>query len=155
MQLFLDCDGVLADFDGEFTRLFGVHPRVYEKDQGAFWDHVENFNNFYRHLPLMPDAMDLYEAVKVYRPIILTGVPHGEWAEIQKIKWAEEHFPGVPLVTCRSKHKNWFCQPGDVLIDDLKRYRHLWQEKGGVFILHTSAQDSIAQFQEYERYSCR
>lgn len=31
MQLYLDCDGVLADFDRAATELLGMPPRVYEK----------------------------------------------------------------------------------------------------------------------------
>ena len=35
-------------------------------------------------------------------------------------------------------------QPGDILIDDWPKYKHLWEEAGGIFILHTSAAQSIA-----------
>ena len=38
-QLFLGCDGVLADFDGYATELLGVPPRQYEARHGPkrFW----------------------------------------------------------------------------------------------------------------------
>ena len=146
-RLFLDCDGVLADFDAAFERQFGHPPRAYEEKRGpqVFWQNIrEEAKDFYRHLPLMPDARELYGAVAHLRPVILTGCPLGGWAEMQKIEWAREHFPGVPLVPCMSKDKRIYCRPGDILIDDYLKYRHLWEEAGGIFIHHTHAANSIA-----------
>jgi len=34
------------------------------------------------------------------KPTILTGLPLGRWAAPQKVKWAAEHFPGTPIITC-------------------------------------------------------
>ncbi len=145
-QLYLDCDGVLADFDRAFEAQFGHAPRAYEEQNGpkVFWRNIrEEAKEFYRHLPLMPGAQELYDAVKHLRPIILTGCPLGGWAELQKIEWAREHFPGVPLIPCMSKDKRNYCQPGDALVDDYLKYRDLWQGAGGVFIHHTDVATSI------------
>jgi hypothetical protein len=32
---------------------------------------------------------------------------------------------------------------GDILIDDFLKYRHLWEEAGGIFIRHISAKGSL------------
>lgn len=149
-RLYLDCDGVLADFDAGFASKFGSAPQSFEDEHGtkAFWHTIKSSLNFFGTLPLMPDALELFEAVKHLRPIILTGVPFGQWAEHQKFKWRDTYFAGTPMVTCRSKDKRLYCQPGDVIIDDLEKYKHLWEEAGGTFILHTSAADSIKQLRE-------
>lgn len=145
-HVFLDCDGVLADFDAYAQVYFGKHPREYERLMGSarFWAELEAKGDFYRHLPLMPDAHELVAGVAHLNPTILTGCPRGNWAEAQKIAWAAEHFPGVPIITCRSADKRDHAKPGDVLIDDWPQHRHRWIEMGGVFISHFDAQSSLA-----------
>jgi hypothetical protein len=39
--------------------------------------------------------------------------------------------------------KREHCHPGDVLVDDRVKHRHLWIEAGGVFIVHRNARSSI------------
>ena len=145
-QIYLDCDGVLADFDKGAEAILGAPPRVFEKRHGAgqFWKRLANAPGFFEHLDPLPDAFELYDAVKAKGPIILTGLPHGRWAEPQKRRWAERHFPGVPVITTSAALKREHCHPGDVLVDDRAQHRHLWIEAGGVFIHHTSASASIA-----------
>jgi hypothetical protein len=147
-QIFLDCDGVLADFDTLAIDIFGQHPRDAEDLLGTpeFWNRIIGHGSFYRDLPMMPDAMELYRAVAHLNPIILTGCPQGGWSEPQKTAWAAHHFPGVEIITCPSKDKYLhMIHPGDVLVDDFLRYRHLWEKADGVFIHHTSARESIRQ----------
>jgi len=149
-QLYLDCDGVLADFEEGFKSKFDMTCGDYETLHGtkAFWQKIRNDLNFFGTLPLMPDAIELYDAVKHLRPIILTGVPFGQWAEHQKFKWRDARFPGVPMVTCRSKDKCLYCKPGDILIDDITKYKHLWEAVGGQYIVHTNAKQSIKELEE-------
>ncbi len=144
-RLFLDCDGVLADFEAAATALLGMPTRVFEAQYGipTFWRRLAEAENFYGALPLMSDARVLFEAVAHLSPTILTGCPKGGWAEAQKVAWAAEHFPGVPIITCMAFNKRAHCQPGDVLIDDTIKHRHLWEEARGVFIHHQSARKSL------------
>lgn len=145
-QLFLDCDGVLADFDAAATKLFGMPPREAEAKIGtpAFWARIRNQRGFYRHLSLTSDARQLFDAVAHLNPVILTGCPVGGWSEPQKIAWAAEHFPGTRIITCLSREKWKHLHSGDILIDDYLKYKSHWEEAGGIFIHHTSAESSIA-----------
>jgi 5'(3')-deoxyribonucleotidase len=147
MQIFLDCDGVLADFDITATNIFGKHPRIFEAEAGSdeFWRRLREHGDFYRNLPLLPDARELFDAVAHLNPIILTGCPEGGWAEEQKVAWAKEHFPGSKIITCASSNKRMHMQPGDVLIDDYLKYKDLWEEAGGIFIHHRTAEESLEQ----------
>ena len=146
-RLFLDCDGVLADFDRGAEELLGMPPAAFEgrKGRGAFWKRLANAPNFYGSLPEMPDARRLFDAVRHLDPVILTGLPLGNWAAPQKVKWAAEHFPGVPIITCMARDKHRHMHPGDVLVDDRENHRPAYEAAGVVFIHHRSAEDSLKQ----------
>jgi hypothetical protein len=94
--MFLDCDGVLAAFDTAAEQIFNHNPRHAEAALGTevFWSRLRGHSDFYGSLPVMADAMQLYDAVAHLDPIILTGCPTGGWSERQKINWANRHFPG-------------------------------------------------------------
>ena len=137
-HLFLDCDGVLADFDAGAKKLLGMTPAAFEARHG----------NFYGDLEEMPDAQELFEAVKHLKPTILTGLPLGKWAAPQKERWAAKHFPSVPIITTMARQKHLHMKRGDVLVDDRPNHRHLWENAGGIFVHHKNAKDSIRQLAE-------
>ncbi|HET7708515.1 MAG TPA: hypothetical protein VFK50_03155 [Sphingomicrobium sp.] len=146
-RLFLDADGVLADFDKGAQRLLGMPAKDFERKrgQGAFWRELARAPDFYATLPQMPDAQLLFEAVKHLHPTILTGLPLGNWAAPQKVRWAAQHFPDVPIITCMARDKHKHMHPGDVLVDDRENHRAAYEAHGVVFIHHRNARDSIRQ----------
>ena len=144
-QLFLDLDGVLADFDTGAHDLLKMPPQDFQDryGQGTFWKRLAGAPDFYGSLPLLPDARHLVDSVHHLDPIILTGLPIGKWAEPQKRAWVERHFPGLQVITTLARHKSKYCSPGDVLVDDRPKYADAWEEAGGVFVLHLSAEESL------------
>ena len=146
-HLFLDCDGVLADFDAGAKALLGMSPAAFEArhGRGEFWKRLARAGNFYGDLPEMADARTLFDAVKHLKPSILTGLPLGKWAAPQKERWAAEHFPGVPIITTMARNKHLHMEPGDVLVDDRENHRKLWEDAGGIFIHHRNAEESLRQ----------
>jgi len=144
-RIYLDCDGVLADFDRGAEAVLGMAPQAFQKrfGPGAFWKRLARAPDFFANLPPLPDAMALYEAVKHREPVILTGLPRGDWAAPQKRRWAEQHFPGVEVITTMAALKREHCHPGDVLVDDRDQHRAAWEQAGGLFIHHRDAQSSI------------
>lgn len=146
-HLFLDCDGVLADFDAGAKDVLGMSPKAFESrhGRGEFWRRLARHGNFYGELEEMSDARQLFDAVKHLKPTILTGLPLGTWAAPQKERWAARHFPGVPIITTMARQKHLHMDPGDVLVDDRENHRHLWEEAGGVFIHHRNAGDTLRQ----------
>ena len=149
-RLFLDCDGVLADFDAGARALFGEPFDRFQARHGSreTWRRISRADNFYGSLPEMPDARILFDAVKHLEPTILTGLPLGSWAAPQKTEWAADHFPGVAIVTCMARDKHKHMDPGDVLVDDRENHRAAYEDAGVVFIHHKNAQDSLRQLAE-------
>jgi len=150
-RLFLDADGVLADFDLGVRRLLGMRPKEFiaKHGRGTFWKRLAKAGNFYGSLPEMPDARLLFDAVKHLQPTILTGLPMGNWAAAQKVEWAAEHFPGVPIITCMARDKHKHMKPGDVLVDDRENHRAAYEAAGVIFVHHRSAEDSLRQLAQF------
>ena len=146
-RLFLDADGVLADFDQGARRLLGMRSKDYVTTHGraAFWKRLAKAKNFYGSLAEMPDARRLFDAVKHLKPTILTGLPLGNWAAPQKVEWAARHFPGVPIVTCMARDKHKHMHRGYVLVDDREKHRAAYEEAGVMFIHHKNAEDTLRQ----------
>ena len=150
-QLYLDCDGVLADFDKGATAVRGMPPKAFEKRHGLgrFWAKLATATDFYFSLPLLDGANELFEAVRHLDPIILTGLPRGNWAADQKVRWAAQHFPGTRIITTMARDKRNHAKEGDVLVDDQMRHAHLWEEVGGIFIHHRNVSDTLAELRKY------
>ena len=150
-HLFLDCDGVLADFDAGASKLLGTDVRTFEARHGKreFWRRLAKAPSFYASLPEMADARELFDAVEHLKPSILTGLPLGNWAAPQKVRWAAEHFPGTRIITCMARDKRNHGKEGDVLVDDTLKHRHLWEEAGGLFIHHGYAKSTIDELRAY------
>ena len=150
-RLFLDADGVLADFDESARKLLGMSPKDFIAKHGRseFWERLRKAKNFYGSLREMPDARQLFEAVKHLEPTILTGLPIGTWAAPQKVEWAAEHFPGVPIITCLACDKHKHMHPGDVLVDDREKHRATYEAAGVVFVHHANAKDSLRQLAKF------
>ncbi len=146
-KLFLDCDGVLADFDaGARQVLDGMTPAQFEArhSKREFWRRLAKAPDFYSSLPLVSDAQRLFDAVAHLGPTILTGLPLGNWAAPQKVAWAARHFPGTPIITCMARDKVKYMKSCDVLVDDREDHRAKWENAGGVFVTHKDAERSLA-----------
>ncbi len=137
-RLFLDCDQVLADFDGYVERTFGHPPRRLHAMLGRkrFLAKLRSEEDLFLNLPLLPDALHLFQEVKHLQQTILTACPPGGWAEPQKLAWAAKRFPGTQMICCPAKDKCLQAWPGDVLGDDGPNYRPMWEAAGVIFILH-------------------
>ena len=145
MQIFVDMDGVLADFDAHYEAVFGVRPD--KITDNVDWSAVRVVQDFYLNIPPMADLTALWAVLGKHRPIILTGVPRSvAEASDNKRAWARKHLgPGVEVRCCRSREKYQHANPGDLLIDDWEKYKHLWVGAGGVWITHWSAEATIQE----------
>lgn len=150
-QLYLDCDGVLADFDRGAEAILGMPPKAYRDRHGAqhFWARLAQAPGFFSSLPLMPGATELFAAVRHLHPVILTGMPRGNWAAAQKVRWAAQHFPGTRIITTLAADKRDHCKHGDVLLDDTLKYQHLWEGAGGIFVHYRDVQQALHELSAF------
>lgn len=146
-RLFCDLDGVLADFDGYYRRIYGEAYAVSEFKHGGqiIWDRITP--SFYDDVPMLPDALELWAYIARHQPAILTGI-HSRVVNLrcQKRAWVDRLIsPAVEVICCKAHEKRAHARPGDVLIDDRPQFKSLWEDAGGVWITHENARDTIAQ----------
>ncbi|NJO63355.1 MAG: hypothetical protein HC836_35620 [Richelia sp. RM2_1_2] len=150
--IFQDLDGCLADFDKGVKQVTGKAPD--QQPVKDMWRALAKHGDFYYSLDFMPDAKQLWSYVAPHNPIILSGLPLGNWAAGQKKRWVGEklgwHIPTV-LGMARDKPQDAMKYlgvsdlDGCILIDDRKKAQGPWEAAGGTFILHTSAKNTINQ----------
>ena len=145
MQLFCDLDGVLADFDGHYERVFGLRPT---KEGGQVdWRKMAAHGDFFAGISPLPDAAKLWSRIERHNPIILTGIPGGIVPEAAQNKhdWVRRYVSKeVEVRCCKVRQKYLHAEVGDVLIDDRERYALWWTDVGGIWITHNSAAETIA-----------
>lgn len=144
MQIYVDMDGVLADFNAHYEKLFGYRP---QRPDGTDWRLVNGAEDFYINMREMPDLNTLWDRLYPHNPIILTGIPSQiDAAENDKRRWAAAHLTSdTRIICCQAKDKYRYCMPGDLLIDDYVRHKQAWLNAGGIWITHTSALDTCRQ----------
>jgi hypothetical protein len=147
--LYLDLDGVLANFDlgaGVILGTDNIYKWEFIHGPDAFWDQLNAYPNFFGSLPLMSDARELWSGVRAAKPVILTALPKVDADEVERQKraWVKHHLGAdVQVICCQTKDKPQFCSPGDVLVDDRAVNKEAWEKLGGHYVVHTYAAKSV------------
>ncbi len=159
-KIYLDMDGVIADFNTRFKDLSGIEPREFESKYGrkAFWDFIDEENKikFWVGIPPMPGASELVSYISKHDYEILTAPSIKDQSRLGKNLWVRNHvgdiFPSKPKVTFKfSKEKHKVKQnlsQFDILIDDRQSIIDNWNNAGGFGILYQSTPQAIADLKK-------
>lgn len=154
--IYLDMDGVLANYHQHIMDVFGVPFNRVGVDSVERWELITTkCPDIYANLQELPDADALVAGVIEacvdydYTPAILTAIPkYGRLknAEKHKREWIRQRWPVLlrefnigPHAVDKQNHAH----PGDILIDDSPLNIPQWINRGGIGILHTSATDTL------------
>lgn len=143
MIIYLDMDDVCADWTGAASTYLGVDlTKENERLPESQWDVLKQFGRFYRNLPLKEGADELASWCQRYclktgaELRFLTALPSQNdmpWAVQDKVWWAADHFPNIPVFIGPYSGDKWkHCQIGDVLIDDRESNCSDWAKAGGL-----------------------
>lgn len=172
IQVFLDMDGVLADFHLGAKTKFGLDinamnkmkeiPNNIKKQNSIMWASIRKNPQFWLDLQPTEDAFELWEHFRNLDPIILTAAPAtfsvgsetflmvGEMKKqwIKKIFGMDDDTRFI-CTTSTAKQKHIIEGKKNFLIDDNIKIISNWNNTGNIGILHKSSKKSI---QEYETH---
>ena len=155
-KIYLDMDGVIADFDKRYKELYKIAP----KDADTYKTFDKFFTMFiadrqFAKLDLLPDAMELINYLRslpIPTEILSSTSSEKRDAEIreQKIEWLNKHNIEFPVNLVPGKRfKRDFSNENSILIDDTSQNIEQWRAEGGVGILHTDTLTTIGILKMY------
>lgn len=151
--IFLDMDGVLADFDRFVFEQMG---RTFDHASGPgadkeMWEFLAKIDRLYFQLEPMPRALELWELAHSFgaKVEVLTAIPRRATiptAEQDKRDWIAKHFGTAtpvrigPFSRDKWKHGN----PADILVDDRHDNITDWINKAqGIGIFYTGFDEAV------------
>ena len=159
-KIYVDMDGVLANFEKRFEDLAGMGADEYKDEYGIkeFWNLIDEKHkvSFWRGIEPMVDADKLIDFVSKYDYELLTAPSVKKQSVIGKSLWVKDKtgqlFPSLPKVNYKFAKDKHLIKPKltefDILIDDRQDTIDRWNRAGGTGILHTSANNTITQLEK-------
>ena len=158
--VYLDMDGVIADFFGGVEKLYGVsHWKQLTSDQSKDLrqDVIERITgtNFFETLPKFPSADNLIAMIKKFtggRFSILTSPLRGDHDNSAKWKkvWINQNIeqPDETIVSGRKEKYATTKGTANILVDDRPINIQKWQDKGGYGILYQANKNSLSTIEQ-------
>jgi len=150
MIIYLDLDGVFADFKKRFKEI--VH-FDYETDPAGAWKRLDQVDHLFLTLEPFPGALQFFNKIAetgVPRKM-LTACPRRTGklvtAAEDKAEWVARYLSPRIEVICTDgwTGKAAYARPDAILIDDMQRNIDAWQAAGGIGIRHTSEENTLMQ----------
>ena len=164
-KIYIDMDGVLADFDRGAYELCGV-PRPEpgksrtKANDDLMWERIRTVEHFYDKLEPMAGAVEMFNKLWEQfgdRVEILTGIPKPKrgilTAGDDKKHWAQRMLrPDLKVNIVYRAEKPAFCKGKDfILIDDLSVNIKDWEACGGTGILYKDPDETLALIEQFQK----
>ena len=148
-MIYIDCDGVLADFNKKVLELTGTGYNAKET-----WKVLEKYPRLFYNLEVMQGAREsvamLVQKFRYSNVEVLTALPllteQLVTSHKDKVQWVHEKIdPLIQVNTVQHwRYKKYFCNSiDDILIDDNHRNILEWEDAGGRGILHTNWDETL------------
>ena len=155
-KIYLDMDGVIADFNKRYKELYKMEPQEAE-DKKEFYKFFDSFiaTKQFATLDLMPDAVTLLNylsKLNIPTEILSSTASEKRDADIraQKLMWLQTHNIGFKVNLVPGKRlKKDFSNANSILIDDTPVNIDQWRREGGVGILHTDTISTLGILKMY------
>ncbi len=157
-NLYVDLDGVMANYNAGFLARFGCTSLELEANGGSIWETIGSAPSFYEDLPVMEGALPFWESLRLLAGdahlAVLTsaGTSHFHQNARSKERWVRKHLSGHPVfvpVTSGRRKGSYAHGQRDVLIDDWEPNGAAWVDNGGHFVHHAvSFADTLAELEQ-------
>ena len=143
-EIYVDMDGVLADFFGDWAKLMGVDNFRDIKDVEAGLQKIKDTEDFWLKLPITDNAKPLLELIRKVKgeyKILSSPLPGDPNSEPHKHEWIKKNlnfFPPADIIITHDKAKYATHSDGtpNILIDDYGVNIAKWEAAGGIGFKH-------------------
>lgn len=153
-KIYLDMDGVLADFFAEYAKLAGIKSGNYRDIPPAKADPTLDKmigTDFFARLPKFPTADNLVKMVLHYAPSynICSSPLRGDHKNSEHYKrvWIKQHLSPQPKdIVITGQKERWAVNPDgspNILIDDRGTNIVAWRARGGIGIKYQADENSL------------
>ena len=140
-EIYVDMDGVLADFFGEWAKVMKVdhYSKIDNVDINDALQKIRDTDDFWLNLPLLPQAKQLLELIKKIKgsySICSSPLADDPRSEPHKREWIKKNlsfFPPKNIIITSNKPKYATQSDGtpNILIDDFGKNVNAWEAAGG------------------------
>ena len=139
-EIFVDMDGVLADFFGEWAKSQNVDNWKDIEDPEAAIKKIRNIDDFWLDLPVLPQAKELLMLIKKVKgkyKICTSPLANDPRSEPHKRRWIKENLSFfLPEEVIVTHNKPAWAKQDDgtpnILIDDYGVNINAWENAGGI-----------------------
>jgi len=156
-MIYLDMDGVIADFAKRYKDVFSITKRQSNRDS-HFYKYFDKFiaDKQFETLDLMPGAEEglqfLRKHLTVPTQILSSTSDESRYDEVSRQKkiWLNLHnITFTPIFVPGKQHKKDYARPDTIIIDDTESVIDDWKKAGGIAILHKDWPTTLAILKLY------
>lgn len=145
MKIYLDLDGVLADYSTHFKNVTGVDNSDKHKYQEA--KHQLVGTDFYRKIPKFANTdYIIQEVVNIFGEYSICSCPFLEdWdnSKRNKLIWIAENLTIQPKEVILTQYKSYYAHENSILVDDFSENIRLFIQEGGYAIDFKNGIDDV------------
>lgn len=158
-QLYIDMDGVLADFLGGVTEIYDKTTDNYPKglydvetfvdvSRARMWKDIDDRGEaFWSTLPPLQSGLNMWLKLEHLNPIVLTSPSISPACVAGKLQWLQNCFGSSfrDYIFCPAHHKQQLARDNAVLVDDSVKNCEEFVTAGGAAVVWPSLSNDVEE----------